>query len=124
MPGPSLVEDVVSPVLGTALCLRRQKADGIGLQSNYGDKWLGDSKYNPVFDELNRRGAVVYVHPLVANCCGARSVGTFPAGIEVPHDTTCCVTSLLLSGGLAHWRGIRWLFSHAAGINSDDGGPT
>lgn len=91
------------------------KADGIGLQSNYGDRWLGDSKYKPVFDELNRRGAVVYVHPLVANCCGALSVGAFPAVIEVPHDTTRCVTSLLLSGGLARWRKIQWLFSHAGG---------
>jgi predicted TIM-barrel fold metal-dependent hydrolase len=91
------------------------KADGVGLQSNYGDKWLGDSKYKPVFDELNRRGAVVYVHPLVANCCGNLSVGTFPAVIEVPHDTTRCVTSLLLSGSLARWREIRWLFSHAGG---------
>ena len=34
------------------------KADGVGLQSSYGDKWLGNSKYKPVFDELNRRGAV------------------------------------------------------------------
>jgi 6-methylsalicylate decarboxylase len=69
------------------------KADGVGLQSSYGDKWLGDSKYRPVFDELNRRGAVMYVHPLVADCCGTLSVGTFPAVIEVPHDTTRCVTS-------------------------------
>jgi predicted TIM-barrel fold metal-dependent hydrolase len=91
------------------------QADGIGLQSSYGDKWLGDGKYKPVFDELNRRGAVVYVHPLVANCCGTLSVGTFPAVIEVPHDTTRCVTSLLLSGSFARWREIRWLFSHGGG---------
>jgi 6-methylsalicylate decarboxylase len=91
------------------------KADGIGMQSSYGDKWLGNSKYKPVFDELNRRGAVVYVHPLVADCCGTLSVGALPAVIEVPHDTTRCVTSLLLSGGLARWREIQWLFSHAGG---------
>jgi 6-methylsalicylate decarboxylase len=91
------------------------KADGVGLQSSYGDKWLGNSAYKPVFDELNRRGAVVYVHPLVADCCGNLSVGTFPAVLEVPHDTTRCVTSLLLSGGFARWREIRWLFSHAGG---------
>jgi 6-methylsalicylate decarboxylase len=91
------------------------KADGVGLQSSYGDKWLGDGKYRPVFDELNRRKAVVYVHPLVANCCGALSVGTFPAVVEVPHDTTRCVTSLLLSGGFARWRQLQWLFSHAGG---------
>jgi len=91
------------------------KADGVGLQTNYGDKWLGNAVYKPVFDELNRRKAVVYVHPLVASCCAQLSVGTFPAVIEVPHDTTRTVTSLLLSGGLARWRDIQWLFSHAGG---------
>jgi 6-methylsalicylate decarboxylase len=91
------------------------KADGVGLQTNYGDKWLGNAAYKAVFDELNRRKAVVYVHPLVASCCAQLSVGTFPAVIEVPHDTTRTVTSLLLSGGFARWRDISWLFSHAGG---------
>jgi predicted TIM-barrel fold metal-dependent hydrolase len=90
-------------------------ADGIGLQSNYGDRWLGNAMYQPVLEELNRRKALVYVHPLVANCCRNLSVGTFPAVIEVPHDTTRTVTSLLLSGTFARLRDIRWLFSHAGG---------
>jgi 6-methylsalicylate decarboxylase len=91
------------------------RADGVGLQTNYGDKWLGDAAYKPVFDELNRRKAVVYVHPLVASCCGNLSVGAPVAVIEVPHDTTRAVTSLLTSGGFARWRDIKWLFSHGGG---------
>ena len=91
------------------------KADGFGLQTNYGDKWPGDAAYRPVFEELNRRKALVYFHPLVASCCARLSVGTFPAVIEVPHDTTRAVASLLLSGSLARYRDIRWLFSHAGG---------
>jgi len=91
------------------------KADGVGLQTNYGDKWPGDKTYAPVFDELNRRKALVYFHPLVASCCARLSVGTFPAVIEVPHDTTRAVVSLLLNGSFARYRDIRWLFSHAGG---------
>jgi predicted TIM-barrel fold metal-dependent hydrolase len=91
------------------------KADGVGLQTNYGDKWLGNPLYKPVFEELNRRKAVVYVHPLVASCCGQLSVGAFPAVLEVPHDTTRTVTSLLLSGTLGRLHDIKWLFSHAGG---------
>ncbi|AMN43271.1 TIM-barrel fold metal-dependent hydrolase [Rhodoplanes sp. Z2-YC6860] len=91
------------------------KVDGINFQSNYGDKWLGDAMYKPVLEELNKRKAVCYVHPLVAACCGRLSVGAFPAVIEVPHDTTRTVTSLLLSGGFKNYPDIKWIFSHAGG---------
>ncbi len=91
------------------------KANGINLQSNYGDKWLGDPMYKPILEELNRRKAVVYVHPLVAACCGQLAMPTFGAVIEVPHDTTRTVTSLLLTGAFRRYPDIMWLFSHAGG---------
>ena len=39
------------------------------MYTNYGDKWLGDSAFDPVFEELNRRNAIVFTHPITANCC-------------------------------------------------------
>jgi len=65
------------------------KADGVGLCSSYGDKWPGDVKFKPIFDELNRRKAVVYFHPTTPNCCHGLLPGLNNDSIaEVPFDTT------------------------------------
>ena len=39
------------------------KADGVGIQTSYGNRWLGDPAFQPIFDQLNRRKAVVYRTP-------------------------------------------------------------
>lgn len=91
------------------------KADGVGIQTNYGDKWPGHPSFAPIFEELNRRKAIVYFHPLTATCCGRLNTGTYGSVIEVPHDTTRAVVNLLLTGSLLKFRDIKWLFSHAGG---------
>ncbi|MGH9761391.1 MAG: amidohydrolase family protein, partial [Blastocatellia bacterium] len=91
------------------------KADGVGLLTSYGDKWPGDPAYAAVFDELNRRKAVVYFHPTVPNCCKNLIPSIAPPLIEYPHDTTRAVVSLLFSGSFARLRDIRFIFSHAGG---------
>ena len=90
------------------------KADGFGLVTNYGGIYPGDRSFAAVFDELNRRKAVVFFHPNDVPC--STCLGEIPAAtLEFPFDTTRAVTSLLYSGTLARCPDIRFIFSHAGG---------
>jgi predicted TIM-barrel fold metal-dependent hydrolase len=92
------------------------KADGINLSTSFGDRWPGDPAYKAVFEELNRRKAVVFFHPYAPNCCGSLNSGVPPGFLELPYDSGRAIMSLLLSGSLARLRDIRWLFSHGGGV--------
>jgi 6-methylsalicylate decarboxylase len=91
------------------------KADGIGLFTSYGDKWLGDAAFAPVWTELNRRKAVIYTHPITAACCGNLKNEVPAVMIEWATDTTRTAASLLFSGTAARYPDIRWILSHAGG---------
>jgi predicted TIM-barrel fold metal-dependent hydrolase len=70
------------------------KADGVGLLTSYGNVWLGDLRLRPVFDELNRRGAIVYTHPTDAPCCHGLANAS-PATLEWFTDTARSIMSLI-----------------------------
>ena len=91
------------------------KADGFGLLTNYGDKWPGDPAFAPVFEELNRRKAVVFFHPAAPACCRNLIPDISPTLTEFLFDVTRAITSLLFSGSLARFPEIRFLFTHAGG---------
>jgi 6-methylsalicylate decarboxylase len=92
------------------------KADGIGLYSNYRDKWLGDASFDPIYQELNRRKAVVYVHPIEGACCMNLVKDVPDTVIEYGADTTRTIASLILSGSTTRFPDITWIFSHAGGM--------
>jgi len=90
-------------------------ANGVGLLTSYGDKWPGDPAFEPVFAELNRREAVVFVHPTVPECCVSLIPGIHAAMSEFTFDTTRAITSLLVNGTFARYPAIRFIFCHCGG---------
>src|SRR5438309_7530651 len=91
------------------------KADGIALFTSYGDKWLGDPTFNTIFEELNRRKAVLFTHPNTANCCKNLLPNIGDGTIEWGTDTTRAITNLLFSVTAARCPNVRMTFSHGGG---------
>ena len=97
-----------------AYAFDRLKADGIALFTNYEGKYLGDADFTPVLEELNRREAIIYIHP-TAPAYGRPIPELLPQVIEFAFETTRAVTSLLVAGRLLQFPKIKWIFSHSGG---------
>jgi predicted TIM-barrel fold metal-dependent hydrolase len=93
------------------------KADGVHMITSYENHWLGDKIFAPVFDELNRRKAVIYTHPHGPACCHGilREIEIRDASIEYGTDTTRALVNLLFSGTVKRCPDIRLIFSHGGG---------
>jgi 6-methylsalicylate decarboxylase len=90
-------------------------ADGVALMSNYGRVWPGDPRFAPVFDELNRRKAVVYVHPILPEACQDMMPGVGESALEYLFDTARAIASLIYNGSLLRWPDLRFIFPHSGG---------
>ena len=91
------------------------RLDGVVLLTNHDGVYPGDSRLDPVFDELNRRQAVVFLHPTVPPGVEHTSCGYLPSLIEFVFDTTRAVTHLALSGTLERCPDLRLIVPHAGG---------
>ena len=89
--------------------------DGVGIITNYGDKWLGYSYFDPIWQELNRRKATIYTHPGDANCCANLVQGIPSSAIEWGTDTVRSIANLIFSGSSQKYPDINWIFSHGGG---------
>jgi predicted TIM-barrel fold metal-dependent hydrolase len=107
--------DVEGSLREAAYALDVLKADGICLLTSYQSKYLGDPAFVPLFEELNRRKAVVYTHPVRADCCRNLVADVAVPTVELPFDTTRTILSVVFSGTAVRFPDIRYIWSHAGG---------
>lgn len=91
------------------------RLDGVGLFSSINDRYLGDPSFDPVFDELNRRKAVVFIHPTHCEAPEHTRLGAPPFVVEYVFDTTRVIVNLVFTGTLKRCPNIRFIVAHGGG---------
>lgn len=92
------------------------KADGVVLLGSTEGKFLGAPEFNELMAELDRRGAVVFVHPNLHRTSEELGLGAPGFLIEFLCDTTRAALNLILTGTLERYPNIRWILAHAGGF--------
>jgi predicted TIM-barrel fold metal-dependent hydrolase len=91
------------------------KADGIYMVTSYAGKWLGDASFLPVFEELNRRKALLYTHPVVPEFAQDLIDDIPDTVIEIGTDTTRSIASMLFGGTAGRCPELDIIWSHGGG---------
>jgi len=91
------------------------KLDGVVLFSNARGIYLGDARFDRIFEELDRRRAVVFVHPTASPDPAAHALGLPDALLDFVADTSRAIARLHYSNTFARTPNVKYVFSHAGG---------
>lgn len=108
--------DIEGALIEAAHALDVLQADGVAIQSNHHGTYPGDPRFEPLWEELDRRSAVVFVHPTSPPHADAVALGRPRPMLEFLFDSARAASDLALSGVLARHPGISWVFTHCGGV--------
>jgi predicted TIM-barrel fold metal-dependent hydrolase len=89
--------------------------DGVVLMTNYDGEYVGNPRFAPVLDELNRRKAVMFVHPTEGPANDSLTQGYPAPAFEFPAETTRMVVSLIDGDVVARCPDLKIIASHGGG---------
>ena len=91
------------------------RMEGVVVLSNIRGRALADPAYRPFFEEADRRGVCVFVHPMIPAAADAFTEYVLGPIVGFPFDTTIAVARLCYAGVFKDLPNIRWLIAHAGG---------
>ena len=92
------------------------RLDGVVLLASQHDgRVLGDSAFDELFAELDRRHALVFVHPTIPTSSETIPIDVPGFAAEFTFDTSRAILNLIWSGTAERCQNVRLIFSHAGG---------
>ncbi|WP_189077878.1 amidohydrolase family protein [Mangrovihabitans endophyticus] len=108
--------DVEASVAEVADALDVRGSDGVLVESNHRGRYLGDARLDPLWHQLDRRDALVFVHPTSPPYAEAVTGNRPRPMLEFLFDTARAAADLMLAGVLARFPRIRWILTHGGGV--------
>ncbi len=109
------IPDIPASLAELAYAFDHLQADGVVMETNSRGIYLGDPSFASIFEELNRRRAVLYLHPTSPQCLDQIGMGFPGPMIEFPFDTARTAVSLIFNATLKNCPDIKVILSHGGG---------
>lgn len=113
LPLPHVQETLEAIRYGEENC--NPRPDGYAITTSANNHYLGDQVFAPIWEECDRRGLVLFVHPSETV---DPPLDKFHYGfqmIEFPTETARCLMTMLDQGTFTKYPSIKWIFSHNGG---------
>ena len=107
--------DIDAALSETARVMDDLKLDGITLLTSIDDKYIGHPEFEPLYEELNRRKVVVFIHPCYPPGTEADGWDIPRMLIDYPFETTRVAVNLILQGVVKRYPDIKFILSHSGG---------
>ncbi len=91
------------------------KLDGVATSTSINDVYLGEPAFDPWFEELNRRGTTLFIHPWTLSTARQADLGLNLSALEFMFDTTRMLANMVVSGAKKRFSNIRMISTHGGG---------
>jgi predicted TIM-barrel fold metal-dependent hydrolase len=108
-------QDADGAVAEIAYALDTLKMDGVSTSTSIKDVYLGEPQFDPWFEELNRRGATLFVHPTFTKAAQTLLNGLNPSVLEFMFDTTRMIANMVATGAKKRFSNIKIISTHGGG---------
>ncbi|ESZ91463.1 hypothetical protein SBOR_8148 [Sclerotinia borealis F-4128] len=115
---PAITESSLPDVLSSIkFCYEELNPEGVTLLTSYDGRYLGHASFRPIWEELNRVNAVIFIHPIANSSSPSPPIhaSLIPPIIDFTHETTRTACSLIYSNTLSSYPDLKIILSHAGG---------